>query len=137
MQYDYIIYTDGAYASSRLQGGIGIVISEDGETIMKEYSLPFFDGANSARMELMAAAVALKTIKIPSNILIITDYENLRKGALKLQKRNKNLKIWKSIDDGIEFHKHVHFEWTKGHENDPLNIRADELAVNASQLIKL
>lgn len=136
-EYDFVIYTDGAYSSSRNQGGIGIVFSRDGKTIIKEYNKPFTKDANSARMELMAAAVALESVKVPSNILLITDYENLRGGITGEKQKHSNLSIWKRIEDAIKFHKSVKADWTKGHADNPMNIRADELAVQASQMIIL
>lgn len=135
--YDYIIYTDGAYSSSRDQGGIGIVYTKDGETIYHKYSQMYPKNANSARMELLACAVALQSIKSPSNILIVTDYRNLSEGATGNFQRHSNLNIWAIIDKAMKFHLKVDFEWVKGHEDNPLNQIADKLAVEASQLITL
>ena len=34
----------------------------------------------------------------------------------------------------MNFHKSIKFEWTKGHSDNPYNIRCDKLAVKASQI---
>lgn len=135
--YDFIIYTDGAYSSNRSQGGIGVVYTKDNKTILKELSQHFPKGANSARMELMAGYIGISQVNVPSNLLVVTDSEYLRKGATGVNKRKKNIAIWAVIDKAIQFHKKVDFIWTKGHADDPLNKRADKLAVDASHLIKL
>ena len=66
---DYVIYTDGAYSSSRDQGGIGIVVLRDGEKVFK-YSKAFKKTTNN-QMELIAVITALRAIKNSINSLII------------------------------------------------------------------
>ena len=56
---DYVIFTDGAYSSSRDQGGIGIVVLRDGEKVFK-YSKAFKKTTNN-QMELKAF---LKTFEL-------------------------------------------------------------------------
>ena len=60
-----VIYTDGACSGNPGPGGYGIVLSCEGKTI--ELSGREDDTTNN-RMELMAAIVALETLKFPCYI---------------------------------------------------------------------
>jgi hypothetical protein len=47
-------------------------------------------------------------------------------------KRNANLELWRRLDSEAALRK-VRFEWVRGHGDDRLNQRADELAQMAAQ----
>jgi ribonuclease HI len=91
-------------------------------------------------MELMAAIVALETLKRPSHVDLHTDSTYLRDGITKWihnWKRNgwrtaakkpvKNDDLWKRLEAAIERHD-VRWHWVKGHAGHDGNERADELA---------
>jgi ribonuclease HI len=56
-------------------------------------------------------------------------------------KRNKNIDLWNTFDRMYKrcnkYCNNIIFEWVKGHDTNPGNIRADELAVEASNYIEL
>jgi len=132
------IYTDGAARGNPGPGGYGIVLIS-GE-FRKEISEGFKHTTNN-RMELLAVIVALETLKIPgSEVTIYTDSKYVADAVTKgwvfdwVKKRFKNKKnphLWLRF---LEIYKKhiVKFVWVKGHNNNPLNERCDELAVAAS-----
>ncbi len=125
----YICYTDGAYSPKSKQGGIGIVILKD-DVVAAKHSKSFKDTTNQ-RMELTAAITALKAIKKPSNILIISDSMYVVKAFE--WKHKSNLDLWEEFDKYAKFHKSVKTEWIKGHDTNQYNIMCDKLAQKASK----
>lgn len=134
----YTLITDGAYSSSRDQGGIGLVFLKDGEKIL-EYS-KMYKGVTNNMMELGAVIVGLRLIKNPiDSLTIITDSMYVIGCATKGWKRKKNVKLWQEFDTQYERVKtlcsDIHFEHVKGHDGDKWNEYCDKLAVKASQSI--
>ena len=134
---DYVIYTDGAYSSSRDQGGIGVVIIKDEELVFK-YSKGFKNTTNN-RMEMTAVIVALQAIKNPINSMTIYTDSMYVKGCATLGwKRKKNVELWMKFDSVFKqaqelVKEPIQIEHVKGHANNIYNNLCDELAVNASQ----
>lgn len=135
---DYVAYTDGAYSSSRDQGGIGVVILKDNKPILK-YSKMYKNTTNN-RMELGAIIVALKAIKRPIDSVIIYTDSMYCVGCASLGwKRKKNQMLWKMFDEELERVNNlcpkIEFKHIKGHEGNYYNEMCDKLAVKASQEI--
>jgi ribonuclease HI len=92
-------------------------------------------------MELMAVIVALETLKIEgSEVTVYTDSlyvaHAVNKGWLfdwvkKRFKGKKNPDLWLRFLEVYKKHQ-VKFIWIKGHNDNPLNERCDQLAVSAS-----
>lgn len=132
------IYTDGAARGNPGPGGYGIVLLS-GEH-RKEMSAGFRHTTNN-RMELLAVIIALETLKIPgSKVTIYTDSKYVADAVNKewvfnwVKKRfkdKKNPDLWIRFLEVYKKHS-VKFVWVKGHANNPLNERCDELAVSAS-----
>ena len=134
---DYVIYTDGAYSSSRDQGGIGIVVLRDGEKVFK-YSKAFKKTTNN-QMELIAIITALRAIKQSINSLTIYTDSMYVKGCATLGwKRKKNVELWMKFDEVFKAAQAlvkdpIQIEHVKGHADNVYNNLCDELAANASQ----
>lgn len=126
------IYTDGAYSSNRNQGGIGFVIYKDDKEIFTYGKT--FKNTTSQRMELLACIIAIESVKIPSIIKIISDSQYLVKTMTDNWKRNKNLDLWKRLEDAINKHIKIYFEWVKGHEDCSGNQKADYLSNRHSRI---
>lgn len=132
------IYTDGAARGNPGPGGYGIVMISGQHR--KELSQGYSHTTNN-RMELLAVIVALETLKIPgSDVTIYTDSkyvaDAVTKGwvfqwVTKRFKGKKNPDLWLRFLEIYKKHQ-VKFVWVKGHANNPLNERCDELAVAAS-----
>ena len=132
------IYTDGAARGNPGPGGYGIVLISG--QYRKEMSEGFKHTTNN-RMELLAVIVALETLKIPgSEVTVYTDSKYVADAVTKgwvfnwVKKRfkdKKNPDLWLRFLEIYKKHS-VKFVWVKGHANNPLNERCDELAVAAS-----
>lgn len=136
------LYTDGACIDNPGPGGYGAVLISGRHT--KELSGGFRHTTNN-RMELMAAIVALETLKTPCQVTLYSDSELLVKamseGWLKKWQRkgwksgNKwvmNADLWERLAALYQEHD-VHFEWVKGHAGNWGNERADELSIQAAR----
>jgi ribonuclease HI len=134
------IFTDGACSGNPGPGGWGALLRYD--SVEKELC-----GGESAttnnRMEMMAAIVALETLKRPMKARIHTDSTYLRDGITKWihdwKKRNwrtadkkpvKNVDLWQRLESALERHD-VEWFWVRGHAGHPENERADALARQA------
>ena len=132
------VYTDGAARGNPGPGGYGIVLLSGKHR--KELSQGYQHTTNN-RMELLAVIVALETLKIPGcDVTVYTDSkyvaDSVTKGWVfnwvkKRFKGKKNSDLWMRFLEIYKKHV-VKFVWVKGHSNNPLNERCDQLAVDAS-----
>ncbi|MBV9986314.1 MAG: ribonuclease HI [Chitinophagaceae bacterium] len=133
------IYTDGAARGNPGPGGYGIVLCW-GNT-RKELSAGYRLTTNN-RMELMAVIVALQSLTkqhIPVTVYTDSQYvanaiekkwlNNWIRTDFKGGKKNKDL--WMQYH-AIAKNFKVRFVWVKGHADNPLNNRCDELATAAA-----
>jgi ribonuclease HI len=133
------IYTDGAALGNPGPGGYGIVLicGRHRKELSQGYKL-----TTNNRMELMAAIVALESLKVPgSNVTIYTDSRYVADAVGKnwlfgWEKKGfankKNPDLWKRFI--IAYRKHnVKLVWVKGHASIPENEICDRLAVEAAK----
>jgi len=131
------IYTDGACRGNPGPGGWGALLIF-GKT-EKEISGGEEDTTNN-RMELMAAICALNQLKRSCNITLHTDSKYVRDGITNwlagwkargwktaAKKSVKNRDLWELLETATARHD-IEWLWVKGHDGDPGNERADELA---------
>ena len=137
----YIIYTDGACSGNPGPGGWGAVIfNEDKKQI--NISGKIKDTTNN-RMELMAPIMALKKIKLKSDITIFTDSTYVKNGITEWIKKweingwknsskkpVKNKELWLKLNVLCKKNK-VTWKWVKGHATNKYNNLADKLATEA------
>lgn len=133
-----VFYTDGAFSSSKNQGGIGIVMLKNDKKVL-EYSNMYKNTTNN-QMEIGAVIIALRIIQKPiDSITIFTDSMYVIGCATLGWQRKKNQSLWKEFDNQYERVKtlcpSIKFKHVKGHNNDLYNEIANSLAVKASQLI--
>ena len=131
------VYTDGACSGNPGPGGWGATIRMNEET---------FDlnggekNTTNNRMELTAAIKALEYIDKSYEITLFTDSSYVKDGITKWihnwKKNNwktaskkpvKNSDLWEELDT-LHNDRNVEWKWVKGHDGDPGNERADELA---------
>ena len=141
------IYSDGAARGNPGVGGYGALlrfIDADGKTHTLEISRGFRLTTNN-RMELMGVIIALKTLKVPCNVRVMTDSQYVVKafndnwiaGWIKRGWKNSknesvaNTDLWKQLLELTSIH-NVEFVWVKGHAGHPENERCDELATAAA-----
>ena len=135
---DIVIYTDGAYKSSTDQGGWAYVVMKNNIEI--GYDFNGVKNTTNNRMEISGVLGALTWALLSgyTNIKICTDSQYVFGTIARNWKRNKNLELWKKIDELLNKlsnkNKNITFEWIKGHDGNIGNNRADELAVKGSNL---
>jgi len=128
------VYTDGAYSSSRNQGGWAFVVIKDGIKIFSGFDTIF--NTTNNRMEVVSAIEALKYLK-KEGFTSFTLYSDSMYviGTMSLNwRRKKNVDLWIQMDELITG---LNISWThvKGHEGDKYNEMCDMLAVHASKLL--
>ena len=139
------IYTDGACSGNPGPGGWAALLNFNGKT--KELSGHMPNTTNN-RMELFAVISGLGALKEPCVVDVYSDsaytvnafnerwIDNWqRNGWLTSEKKPvENSDLWKLLLQIIRVKKHeVSYHKVKGHAEDPLNIRCDELARAAIQ----
>lgn len=138
----YILITDGAYSSSRNQGGLGFVFIRDGTKVF-EYSKTVKNTTNN-KMELGAIILGLRAIKGSiDSLVIVSDSMYCIGCATKGWKRKKNQKLWEAFDKEYSrvssLCSNITWKHVKGHQNDSSeftkwNNYVDKLAVRASRI---
>ena len=131
------IYTDGACSGNPGPGGWGAVL-QYGDA-KKEINGGTSKTTNN-RMEMMAAIMALESLKRPMAVDLYTDSTYVRSGITEWlpgwKRRNwrtaakkpvKNVDLWQRLDSAAAAHQ-IAWHWVKGHAGNPGNERADELA---------
>jgi ribonuclease HI len=133
------LYTDGSSRGNPGPGGFGAILIWGKHR--KEISQGYRRTTNN-RMELLAVIEGLEIIKnreIPVVVYSDSQYvvNSVEKGWLKtwiktnFKGDKKNPDLWKRYYNlSQEFN--VRFVWVKGHANNPMNNRCDELATTAA-----
>ena len=140
------LYTDGACSGNPGPGGWGAILSYNGAT--KELSGGEPNTTNN-RMELTAAIKALEALKEPCVVELYSDskyvIDALQKGwAWGWKKKNwvksdkkpaLNPDLWDTLLQLTTRHE-LHYHWVKGHADNPMNNRCDEMAVGEWKRLK-
>lgn len=134
-----IIYTDGSSRGNPGPGGYGAILLWGEKT--KELSAGYRKTTNN-RMELMAVIAALQSLtrkNIPLTIYTDSQYvvnsiekkwlNNWIKTDFKGGKKNRDL--WLTYYE-LSKNFSIKMKWVKGHADNPLNNRCDELATTAA-----
>lgn len=134
------IYTDGACSGNPGPGGWGAVLT------WGDHEKELCGGepaTTNNRMELMAAIMALESLKEKCEVRLHTDSKYVMDGLTQWmpnwKKRGwktadnkpvKNVDLWQRLDEAAQRHQ-VKWHWVKGHAGDAMNERADALARSA------
>ncbi len=139
-QESVLIYTDGGCSPNPGLGGwAAVLISPEHENQRKEIYGAEADTTNN-RMELTAAIKSLQSLKRPCVVELHTDSQYLKKaftdGWLANWQRNGwrtaakkpvlNADLWRELISLTDKHR-VKWKWVKGHANNELNNRCDQL----------
>ena len=131
------IYTDGACRGNPGPGGWGVLLRAG------EHQKELWGGeehTTNNRMEMTAVIEGLSALKRPSQVVLTTDSQYVRKGITEwiegwkrknwqtaARKPVKNVELWKLIDQLASEHT-IDWQWVKGHSGHPENERVDQLA---------
>ncbi len=131
------IHTDGSCLGNPGPGGWAALLRWNG----RERELAGGEAhTTNNRMELMAAIMALETLKEPCRIVLHTDSQYVRQGItqwmpgwIRKQWKTasgeavKNRELWERLNAAIARHE-IDWRWVKGHAGNPDNERVDVLA---------
>jgi len=131
------IFTDGACRGNPGPGGWGVVL-RSGKHEKELYGGE--ENTTNNRMEMTAVVEALSALKQPSEVVLTTDSQYVRKGItewIQNWKKNgwktaakkdvKNADLWQQIDSLAVEHT-IEWKWVKGHSGHTENERVDDLA---------
>lgn len=132
-----IIYTDGACSGNPGKGGWGAILMYGNSK--KEIS-GYSELTTNNKMELQAVIESLKSLKRKCDVELFTDsiyvkdgitkwIHNWKKNNWRTSKKDdvKNKELWIELDSLTESH-NINWNWVKGHADDEINNRVDELA---------
>ena len=134
------LYTDGACSGNPGPGGWGCILAYNG--VQKELSGGEAETTNN-RMELTAVIKGLEALKESCIVELYSDSKYVidalekgwavswqQKGWRKADKKPAlNPDLWERLLELAERHT-LRYHWVKGHADNPMNNRCDELAVN-------
>ncbi len=137
------IYTDGACSGNPGPGGWGAILQYG------EHSRELSGGearTTNNRMELSAVIAALEALKEPCQVELYSDskyvVDAVEKGWARSWQRNGwrkadkkpalNPDLWERLLALLDRHT-VRFHWVRGHADNPMNNRCDQLAVAESR----
>ena len=131
-QFDYIIYTDGAYSRQHDEGAFAYVMLDAmQEKVVKQGAWKIQRETNN-RAELKAIIAAIyhlpqeaKSVKVVSDSQYALNTLSGRWG------RNANKDLFDKFEEIIANHPiDIFYEWVKGHSGDIYNEICDQLCVN-------
>jgi ribonuclease HI len=131
------IYTDGACRGNPGPGGWGALLIAGKRQKTMHGGDP---ETTNNRMELTAAIEALNALKGSSRVILYTDSKYVMDGInewmpnwkqrgwkTSAKKPVKNKDLWQALDEAAGRHE-IDWRWVKGHDGNPGNEMADELA---------
>jgi len=133
------IYTDGACKGNPGPGGWGVLLLS-GDTEKELFGGEVATTNN--RMEMQAVIEALSALKRPCAVTLHVDSQYVLKGITEwlpgwkakgwrtaAKQPVKNVDLWQKLDALVAGGGHkIEWRWVRGHNGDPGNERADELA---------
>ena len=136
------IFTDGACLGNPGPGGYGAVLRYRGQTREISGCAP---RTTNNRMEMTAVVEALRQLKRPCRVRVVTDSSYIVKGMtewlpgwLRRNWRNSqgspvlNRDLWETLLELSRRHR-VEWHWIRGHNGHPENERCDRLARQAAK----
>lgn len=139
-----VIVTDGACSGNPGPGGWAAILRYGSHEKVLQGGASL---TTNNRMEMRAAIAAFQVLNRPCKVEVYTDSEYLRRGVTEWlprwvqngwQTRDKqpvkNQDLWRGLHGALQRHE-VTWHWVRGHAGNPLNERADALAVNALNTI--
>ncbi len=131
------VYTDGACKGNPGAGGWGVWLK------WGDHEKELFGGESETtnnRMELTAVIEALASLKRRCRVRLHTDSQYVHNGISTWihdwkkrgwrtadKKPVKNVDLWKKLDELVRKHD-IEWIWVRGHDGNPGNERADDLA---------
>ena len=131
MENRIIIHCDGACIPNPGKGSWGALVRYPDGTRKELKGASDEEETTNQRMEILAAIMALESLRDPSTIQVFSDSQYLIKSMNGKWRRKANLDLWGKLKCAAKGHE-VSWQWVKGHDGNEDNERAHELATLAS-----
>jgi ribonuclease HI len=126
----YLVYADGSCLGNPGPGGWGVVVrNPDGHVIERNGHKSH---TTNNQMEIRAAIEGLRLTEPGAQVVLRSDSQYVVNTMTLRWKRKVNQDLWELLDLESAA-RTVSFEWVRGHDVDPINHRADELALMAAK----
>ena len=126
-----LVYTDGSSKGNGAPNskcGWAYKIMHSDETVIEKNSGGDI-GKNNNRMEMFAVLKALQAISDKSvYIELYSDSNNVIETLKGNYQKNKNLDLWKELEQEKSKFSNIHFIWVKAHEKNKHNNEVDKMA---------
>ena len=124
------IYIDGSCNPNPGAAGIGAVLIFG--LHRKELCEPIGHSSSNGA-EIMAAVIALKTLKQPCTVTVYSDSQYLVRTMTGEYNRGANMALWIMLDQAAQPHV-ITWKWVRGHNGNLHNERAHSLAEQAMRI---
>jgi len=133
-----IAYTDGSCRGNPGPSGYGVVLINETDGTEKEICTPMAVHTDCNLLELLAARRAMLECKKPRNTCLIIYTDNLYTvGTCHQQfKKETNKHVVKDVIRIMAQFKYIDVRYVRGHDGDPMNMRAHTAARHASSRAK-
>lgn len=120
----YTIYTDGSCQPNPGKGGWAAIIEVQDKKFVRYGSIP---ECTNNRAELTAALEGLRFTDYQSEVIVVTDSEQVRLAINGMKHPRKNQDLLNEITRLVGG-RNVSVEWVRGHAGHPYNERVDSIA---------
>jgi len=124
------IYTDGACSGNPGPGGwAALLVYIDGQQQRREKELSGYEiRATNNQMELLAAIRSLEALTEPCTVTLFSDSQYVVGIGSGTSRAKVNLDLVTRLQQGVQRHGAVVFQYVRGHSGQPENERVDKLA---------
>lgn len=128
----YELWTDGACSGNPGPMGVGIMLLNDSNEILRQWSVHLGEGTNNIA-ELSAILLGLRycELKAIRQVTVMTDSQYAIGVLSKGWKAKANIELIQKIKTAMENFKECQFEHVKGHSGNINNDHVDRLATKA------
>jgi len=126
----YQLYCDGAVSGSQAPTGVGVVILDENDVVLRQESYPAGIGTNQSA-EILAAVAGLRLIPDGARVTVFSDSMYVIKTMTGQFARNANLQHWPTLDAEVRRMGAVEWKHCRGHNGNVHQEAADALAVLA------
>lgn len=126
----FTVYVDGAVSGQNAPTGVGVVLLDDANRILRQEGFPAGIGTNQSA-EILAAVAGLRLIPPGSIVTVVSDSQYVIKTMTDGWSRRANQAHWQLLDAEVALMQRIEWRHIRGHSGDQHNEAADRLAVLA------
>lgn len=124
------LYCDGAVSGSQAPTGVGVVLLDENDVVLRQESYPAGIGTSQSA-EILAAVAGLRLIPDGAHVIVFSDSFYVIKTMTGHYARKTNLQHWPTLDAEVARMASVEWRHVRGHSGHVHQEAADALAVLA------